>query len=561
MKNKFTLPGLILLLIGVTTAAPAVAAEAKPNISGASIGARIKVLGSDEFEGRAPATAGEDKSVAYLESELRKLGVQPGNPDGTYIQNVPMVGIISKVSATFNAGGQDLAFTPITEFTGNSRRILPHVAVDNSDVVFVGYGVVAPEYNWDDYKGLDCRGKTLVMLVNDPPVVDPATGQLDEKIFKGKTMTYYGRWTYKYDIAAEKGAAACIIVHETGPAGYPFAVLGSRWGLEEFDLVAADKNVGRAALEGWLTLDAARRLFSTAGADYAALKAAAARRDFKPVPLNARLSCTIDQTTRQVNSRNVVGKLDGSDPQRRNEYVVYSAHWDHLGVNPKVPGPDKIYNGASDNATGCAIVLELAQAFAALPPAERPKRSQLFLFVTAEEKGLLGSRYYAEHPLYPLTKTLADFNFDGGQLFGPSRDIEVLGYGNSTIDDDAAAILTRDHRVMIPDSEPEKGYYYRSDHFEFAKQGVPGFYTHAGKDIIGKPPGYGQQKRDDYVAHDYHQPSDNVQPWWDYNGTAADVRFFYELGRQIANADTWPQWKPGTEFKAKRDAMMQTAQR
>jgi len=394
------------------------------------------------------------------------------------------------------------------------------------------------------------------MLVNDPPVIDPATGQLDEKVFRGKAMTYYGRWTYKYEIAAEKGAAACLIVHETGPAGYPFAVLGSRWGLEEFDLVSPDRNVGRAALEGWLTLDAARNLFSAAGADYAALKAAAAKRDFKPVALKARLTCAIDQITREVNSRNVVAKLAGTDPKLRDEYMIYSAHWDHLGVNPKLPGPDKIYNGAADNATGTAMVLELAQAFASLPRAEQPKRSVLFLLVTGEEKGLLGSRYYAEHPLHPITKTVANLNIDGGQLFGPARDIEVIGYGNSTLEDIAAAILKREGRVLVPDTLPEKGYFYRSDHFEFAKQGVPAFYTHAGVDIIGQPPGYGSQHRDEYIAKDYHQPSDEVKPWWNYDGTAADVKLFFEIGRQVANRDQWPQWKPGTEFKAKRDAMM-----
>jgi Zn-dependent M28 family amino/carboxypeptidase len=533
----------------------ALAAETKPNISAESLRTRTAKLASDEFEGRAPATAGEEKTVAYLEGELRKLGLQPGNSDGTYIQNVPMVGITSKLDATFAVGGEQMKFTPITEFTASSRRIAPRVDVKASDLVFVGYGVVAPEYGWDDYKGLDCRGKTLVMLVNDPPITD-ASGKLDEKMFKGKAMTYYGRWTYKYEIASEKGAAACIIVHETGPAGYPFAVLGTRWGLEEFDLVSADKNASRVAVEGWLTLDAAKKLFAAAGQDYAAQKAAAARRDFKPVALKAKATFSVDNTTREVASRNVLAKLEGTDPKLRDEYIVYTAHWDHLGTNPKVPGPDKIYNGAHDNASGTAMIVEVAQAFASLPRAEQPKRSLLFLLVTGEEKGLLGARYYAQHPLYPHAQTLANLNIDGGQDIGPARDIEVIGYGNSTLDDIAAAILKKENRTLTPDTEAEKGFFYRSDHFEFAKEGVPAFYTHYGIDIIGQPAGYGEAKRAEFIAKDYHQVSDEIKDWWDFSGTAADVRLYFEIGRQVANGDKWPEWKPGTEFKAKRDAML-----
>jgi Zn-dependent M28 family amino/carboxypeptidase len=531
-------------------------AESTPKISAASLRARVTQLASDEFQGRAPGTPGEDKTIDYLVGEFKSLGLAPGNPDGTYVQAVPMIGITSKVDATFTAGGKALTFTPATEFVANSRRLTSRVAIQDSDVVFVGYGVVAPEYGWDDYKGVDVRGKTLLMLVNDPPVVDPATGKLDDKVFKGRAMTYYGRWTYKYEIASAKGAAACLIIHETGPAGYPFGVVGSRWGLEEFDLVAADRNEGRVALEGWLSRDAATRLLGAAGQDYARLKAAAAGRDFEPVTIAARADVAVQNATREITSRNVIAKLEGSDPRRRNEYVIYSAHWDHLGTDPRLPGPDRIYNGALDNATGTAMVVELAQAFVALPPAERPKRSALFLIVTGEEKGLLGARYYAEHPLYPLEKTVADLNIDGGQTLGPARDIEVVGSGNSTLDDVAAAVLKRNGRSLTPDTEPEKGFFYRSDHFEFAKQGVPAFYTHSGKDIVGKPEGYGKKRRDEYTANDYHKVSDEVKPWWDFEGTAADTRLYFEIGRQVANSDTWPAWKAGTEFKAKRDAML-----
>jgi len=515
------------------------------------------MLASDEFEGRAPASAGEEKTVAYLEREFRALGLKPGNPDGTYIQKVPMVGITSKTKSTFTAGGSEVSFTPITEYTASSRRLKPQIEVKDTDIVFVGYGMVAPEYGWDDYKGLDVRGKTVLMLVNDAPVVDPATGKLDPAIFKGNAMTYYGRWSYKYEIASAKGAAACLIIHETGPAGYPFAVLGGGWGTESFDLISPDKNEGRVAIEGWVTHTALERLLTAAGApNYPALKAAAVKRDFKPIPLAAQASFSVANTTREVASKNVIAKLDGADPLLRDDYIVYTAHWDHLGRNAKLTG-DQIFNGAADNAIGTAVLLEIAQGFASLPAAARPQRSLLFLAVTAEEKGLLGARYYATHPLYPLKKTLANINIDGAQTKGVSRDIEVIGYGNSTLDDLAAAILQKTDRILVPDTEPQKGYFYRSDHFEFAKEGVPAFYTHSGKDIIGPTAGYGKKRSDDYTSEDYHKVSDEIKPWWDFEGTATDTRLFFELGREVANTSKWPEWKPGTEFKAKRDAMLQ----
>jgi len=369
-------------------------------------------------------------------------------------------------------------------------------------------------------------------------------------------MTYYGRWSYKYEIASAKGAAACLIIHETGPAGYPFAVLGGGWGTESFDLISPDKNEGRVAIEGWVTHTALERLLTAAGATpYPALKAAAAKRDFKPIPLAAQASFSVTNTTREVASKNVIAKLDGADPLLRDDYIVYTAHWDHLGRNPKLTG-DQIFNGAADNAIGTAVLVEIAQGFASLPAAARPQRSLLFLAVTAEEKGLLGARYYATHPLYPLKKTLANINIDGAQTKGVSRDIEVIGYGNSTLDDLAAALLKKSNRVLVPDTQPEKGYFYRSDHFEFAKEGVPAFYTHAGKDIVGQPAGYGQQRADRYTAVDYHKVTDEIKDWWDFSGAALDARLFFDLGTDVANGPKWPEWKPGAEFKAKRDAML-----
>jgi Zn-dependent M28 family amino/carboxypeptidase len=516
----------------------------------------IRVLSSDEFEGRAPGTAGEDKSVAYLQQELSAMGLSPGNPDGTYIQKVPMVGILSTTSATFEVGGKTLTPAILNDYVAVSRHVAPQVEVKDSDVVFVGYGVVAPEYRWDDFKGVDVRGKTVVMLVGDPPVPDPKDpSKLDEAMFKGKAMTYYGRWTYKFEEASAKGAAACLIVHETGPAGYPFAVVQGSWGRENFSLESPGGNADRVSVEGWLSLGYARTLFAAAGFDYDALKAAAVRPDFHPVDFGAKASFTVRNKTRPLASRNVIAKLEGSDPALRGQYLVYTAHWDHLGRNPRLKG-DQIYNGALDNASGCAGVLEIARTFVQLPAAERPKRTVLFLVVTGEEQGLLGSEYYGQHPLYPLTKTLADINIDGMQTAGPSRDIEVIGYGNSTLDDLAASVLAEDGRVVVPDTQPEKGSFYRSDHFEFARVGVPAFYTSSGTDIIGKEPGYGRMRRDEYVSSDYHKVSDEIKPWWDLRGAAQDADALFRMGLRLSNGEAWPQWKPGCEFKDRRDRMM-----
>ena len=533
----------------------AAAADSAPAISAPRILARTKILASDEFEGRAPGSAGEDKTVAYLVSEFKRLGLSPGNPDGTYLQNVPLVGITSQPALSFVHDGVTIPMANINEFVGPSSRLVPHVAAKDSDVVFVGYGVVAPEYGWDDYKGVDVRGKTVVMLINDPPVVDPATGQLDPKVFGGKAMTYYGRWTYKYEIAAAKGAAACLIVHETGPAAYPFAVvIGSR-SRENFEISALDRNAGHVAMEGWLTLDAARKLFSSCGHDYDQLKASAVRRDFRPVTLGAKASFTIDNTLRNVASRNVVALLPGSDPKLKDEYVIYTAHWDHLGRDNRLTG-DQIFHGAADNAAGVAVLLELAEAYQALPAAQRPKRSILFLSVTAEEKGLLGSRYYAENPLYPLDHTLANINMDGANMYGPTTDMAAIGYGASTIDDLGTAVAKSQGRTMEPESHPEFGSYYRSDHFEFAKVGVPSYYAKSGKKFIGKPDDYGEKLIQDYIANRYHKVTDTVQPEWTFEGAAQDTAFLLEVGRRIADGATWPEWRPGNEFKAKRDAML-----
>jgi Zn-dependent M28 family amino/carboxypeptidase len=534
--------------------ASALAADPAPVISTARLLAHTKILASDEFEGRAPGSPGEEKTVAYLVNEFRQLGLAPGNPDGTYIQNAPLVGITSTPSLAFTIDGRTLTLENINDFVGPSSRLTPHVAAKDTEVVFVGYGIVAPEYGWDDYKGVDVRGKTVVMLINDPPITT-ADGQLDATMFKGKAMTYYGRWTYKYEIAAAKGAAACLIVHETAPAAYPFAVVVNSWTRENFEISTPSLNARNVAMQGWLTLDAARRLFTAAGKDYDRAKAAAVRQDFQPITLGAKASFTVDNVLRPVASRNVVALLPGADPQLRDEYIIYTAHWDHLGRDPRLPG-DQIFNGAADNAAGVAVLLELARAFTELPPDQRPKRSILFLSVTAEEKGLLGSRYYAQDPLYPLAKTLANINMDGANQFGPTSDMATIGYGASTIDDIGIAVAAAQGRTMQPEARPENGSYYRSDHFEFAKVGVPSYYPKSGRRFIGQPADFADKHVNDYIANRYHKVTDEVQPDWTFEGAAQDTVFLLQVGWRIANGDTWPEWKPGNEFKARRDAMM-----
>ncbi len=555
MKNNRLRASAPLACLALAALASALtAAEPKPAISAASLLARTKVLASDEFEGRGPGTPGEEKTVKYLESEFKKLGLKPGNPDGTYIQNAMLVGITSQPTLSFTAGGQSMPLTHVNDYVAFSSRVSPKVEGKDTDVVFVGYGVVAPEFGWDDYKGVDVRGKTVVMLINDPPVTG-VDGQLDPKVFGGKAMTYYGRWTYKYEIAAEKGAAACLIVHETIPAAYPFGVVVNSWTRENFEIKSPDKNAGHVAFAGWLTLDTAKKLFTAGGQDYEALKKTAVTRAFRPTALKAKASFTVENKLRDVASRNVLALLPGTDAKLKNEYVVYNAHWDHLGRDERLKG-DQIFNGAADNAAGTAVLLEIAQAMKALPPAQQPKRSVLFLAVTAEEKGLLGSRYYAQNPLYPLTQTLALINMDGANQFGRTSDMEIVGFGASTIDDIGLAVGKAQGRDVRPDSHPERGGYYRSDHFEFAKVGVPAYYPKAGKQFIGQPADYGEKKVNEYIEKDYHKVSDEVKPDWTFEGAAQDTAFLLEVGLRIANGDKWPEWKAGNEFKARRDAML-----
>jgi Zn-dependent M28 family amino/carboxypeptidase len=516
--------------------------------------AHIKILASDEFEGRAPGTKGEELSVKYISDQFKQIGLKPGNPDGSYVQEVPLAGIKSEPRMSFTIGDKTTELKYPDDFVASSARLQPAIKVNNSDLVFVGYGIVAPEYGWDDYKDANVRGKTILMLINDPAIPDPKdSSKLDGKMFKGKAMTYYGRWTYKYEIAAQKGAAAAVIIHETGPAAYPYSVVKTSWAKENYEIDAPNKNMDAVEVRSWITLDVAKKLLADCGQDFDGLKKSATTKEFRPVALNAKANMDIKQQLHSFKSRNVIGKLDGSDPKLQDEYVIYTAHWDHLGRHPELQG-DQIFNGAIDNASGVASVIQLAGAFTKLNPT--PKRPVLFMATTAEEAGLLGARFYAQHSLYPLEKTLADINIDTVNPWGKTRDIEDLSNNNSTLDDLLAAAAKRNGRVMTPNSQPEKGSFYRADHFEFSKLGVPALYTGGGKDFIGKPADFGQQKKDDYTAHRYHQVSDEVDPNWDLSGAVQDIDLLFEVGYQVANADKFPEWKSGTEFKARRDAMV-----
>jgi len=561
MTRQVRAAGYVGLLLALGWSAPRTGAQSPkpaagvPAFTADAVMAHVKVLASDEFEGRAPGTKGEDLTVAYISDQFRKAGLKPGHADGTYIQKVPMVGITADpaTSLVFTKGDRRETLAFKDDVVAWTKRVEERVSIDATDVVFVGYGVQAPEFQWDDYKGVDLAGKTVIMLVNDPPVPDPADpSRLDPKTFGGRAMTYYGRWTYKYEMGAEKKAAAVFIVHETEPAAYPFSVVQSKV-TEQFDLVTADRNRGRAAIEGWITLDQAKKLCALAGQDFDALKQRAATRAFAPVKLGVTASMTLNSRIRTLDSRNVAGILPGSDPALTNEYVIYTAHWDHYGIGPDING-DRIYNGALDNATGIGGMIEVARAFAALPVA--PKRSLLFLAVTAEEQGLLGSDYYARHPIYPLNKTLAVVNMDGLNIYGRTKDLTVVGLGASDLDDYAAEAAGAQGRVLRADPKPENGGYFRSDHFPFAKQGVPAINAGGGDDYIGRPAGWGQQVSDAYTAQHYHKPSDEIRPDWDLSGALDDMQIYCAIGARAASTQVWPQWKPGSEFKARRDKML-----
>jgi Zn-dependent M28 family amino/carboxypeptidase len=530
------------------------AAEAARTITADALLRDIRALSADRFLGRAPGTAGEDSAVAWISEQFRRIGLQPGGDGGSYVQRVPLVGTTSRVEARVTAGGTASAWRQGEDVVAWSMRADSLVTVDASELVFVGYGVVAPEYGWDDYKGVDVRGKTIVMLVGDPPVRDARDGtRLDPRLFRGEAMTWYGRWPYKYEIAAAKGAAAALIVHQTGPAGYDWSVVRQM----DRERLEVEGGPAHIPVEGWVQLDVARRLAAAGGHDFDALERAARARDFRPVSLGATASFAVRNAVRRFASRNVIARLDGSDPAARDEYVLYSAHWDAFGVGRPIDG-DSIYNGALDDASGVAWMLASARAFGALPRA--PRRTLLFAAFTAEESGLLGARWYAQHPPYPLERTLADVNMDIMNPWGRTRAIVSIGYGQSTLEDLLAREAAADGRVVRPDPEPEKGYFYRGDSFELVRNGVPALaFLFPGAEYVGKPSDYGQRMRSAYVTNDYHKPSDEPKATWDLQGAVDDTRLLFRVGLDVANGRAWPSWKPGTEFRARREEMLRAA--
>ncbi len=515
-----------------------------------------KTLSSDEYEGRAPATKGEDLSIHFIENEFKALGLKPGNPDGAYFQKVPMVGLtIENTDAplVFTGHGQKESLKYGNDYMAFTERETPTVSMD-APIIFAGYGVVAPEYHWNDFKNVDVKGKIILVLINDPPIPDPKNpSKLDPKMFGGKAMTYYGRWTYKYEEAARQGAIGCIIVHETVPASYPWEVVKGSWSGEQFTLVQKDKGMSKVAIEAWITHDRAVQLFKMAGKDFDEMKKAALQRDFQPVDLGVTASLSLQMKDRVINSHNVVAKLEGSDPVGKNEYVIYTAHWDHLGMR-ETPQGKEIFHGAVDNASGVAGLIEIARAFTRLP--KPPRRSVLFLSVTGEEKGLLGSEYYARHPLYPLNKTAADINMDGVNVLGKTKDVIVIGYGQSNLDAIVKKYAAEQGRVVKPDATPEHGSYYRSDHFSFAKVGVPALDPKSGVDFVGRPAGWGLEQEKKYNATQYHKPTDTFNPNWNLSGAVQDLQLYFQIGDDVANSSTWPMWSATSEFRAKRIAMM-----
>ncbi len=546
--NRFarrTLPALLLFALQ-GHAAPLNLAALKPaeaSITGSNLLRHIKVLSSDEYTGRAPGTEGETKSVDYVIGQCRAIGLEPGAPDGSWKQMVPLWGMLAHGVLHLTSGGKTVPLTSGRDYVAWSSIPDEKITVPQTAMVFAGYGVVAPEYHWNDYADIDVHGKTVVLLSGDPPVADPANpSQLDERMFLGRALTYYGRSSSKFETAYKHGAAAVVMIYSTRTLG---ANLFENFSREVMILRGPDERK-RVKAQALISMDRASKLFAAGGKNFDALRAAAAKPGFHAVPLEGEASFDITSKVRKVDSANVVAKIPGSDPKLSHQYVVYSAHWDHHGQVGS-----KIYHGASDNAAGTAGVLELARAFHSLNPA--PRRTMLFLWPTAEEKGLLGAKYYVEHPLYPLSETVADINLDyfSNWGWGRTHDFSIVGIGNSTLDDLTADAVRRQGRTLTGDTAPEQGFYFRSDHYEFARKGVPSLETSPGIDYVGKPAGYGAAKRTEYIKHDYHQPSDVIKPDWDLRGAVEDLQILFEVGYQVANMNGRPTWKPNAVWRPK----------
>ncbi|UTA46469.1 M28 family metallopeptidase [Simiduia sp. 21SJ11W-1] len=509
----------------------------------------VAVLASDEFEGRAPATLGEEKTVSYLADEFAKLGLVPGNND-SWFQEVPVVSatLTNKPSLEITGLESPLRFTQGEDLMVWSKRETPTVSLESSQLVFAGYGIVAPEYEWNDYQGLDVKGKTVVVLVNDPGYATQ-----NAELFNGNAMTYYGRWTYKYEEAARQGAAGVLIVHETGAAGYPWEVVTGSWSGDQISLATENKGAARVAVEGWISSDAASALFEAAGQDFEALKAAAGRADFAPVALDAQASTSLELTHKYSQSRNVLAMIPGH--KRSDEVVVYMAHWDHLGKKPGADGQDVIFNGAVDNATGTSALLALARSFMAVEASL--ERSILFVAVTAEESGLLGSAYYSQNPVFKPYKTVGGINMDAMNVNGPMDDVVVIGYGASQMQDLLAEAAAKQNRKLVREPTPEKGYFYRSDHFNLSKVGVPVIYAEGGQEHREHGREYGVEQSADYGKHRYHKPADEYDANWDLRGAAEDTQLYFDVGLALATSDIYPRWAPMNEFQGVRQASVE----
>jgi len=519
---------------GVATAAEAIHEEA--------LRAHIAILASDEFEGRAPASPGDEKARQYLQNAMASMGLEPGAEDGAWQQRFEIMSITSETPKewSFEGPSGSLSLGYWDDFIAGSGVHSEKSRIDGAEVVFVGYGIEAPEYDWDDFKGADLAGKVLLMMNNDP--------DWNPDLFEGDRRLYYGRWTYKYEVAARHGAVGAIIIHTTPSAGYPWQVVQASWTGAQFELPAGDEP--RLQISAWITEDAAGALTALSGQDLEALRESARNHDFQPVPLGITTSLTLNNTLESVETGNVAGLLEGTDPVLKNEVVVYSAHHDHFGIGEPNDEGDSIYNGALDNAAGCAKVLSIADAFTRLP--EPPRRSVLFLFVAGEEQGLLGSEYYAKHPTFAPGRIAANVNIDGANIFGRTSDVAYIGFGKSSLDDVVVAAAARQGRTVVGDQFPDRGHFYRSDQFNFSKIGVPAIYADSGTTYIGRPEGWGKQQAEEWESVHYHQPSDELTDEWNFEGIIEDTVLAFEAGLSIAQTDELPSWVPGDEFEAAR---------
>lgn len=511
-----------------------------------SLKLHVAELSNDSLQGRKPFTLGETKTIAYLQKEFKAAGLEPGNGD-SFIQEVPMVNIQTTAAADMQVSSSkgNFKLKGFDDYVIWTDKITDKVSFENDEVVFAGYGVVAPEYSWNDYAGLDVKGKIVIVMVNDPGF---AAG--DSSLFKGKTMTYYGRWTYKFEEAARQGAKGCLIVHTTEGASYPFTVIQNNWNASKLRLDDRGKGNVYTDINGWLSLPAAKRLIAAAGKDSTNFFAQADKKAFKPLALDLKLSTSVAVKTIFNKSRNVIGKITGT--KRPDEVIIYSSHWDHLGIGKADETADSIYNGAFDNASGTAGLIELARAFKSMKV--QPERTIIILAVTAEEQGLWGSAYYAQNPVYPTSKTVANINIDGLNPFEKTKDIIIVGEGQSELEEYLKEAAEKVGRVIAFENHPEAGYYYRSDHFNFAKVGVPALYTSNGIDVIGKEPGYGEKQDAEYTEKHYHRPSDEFDAaTWSFEGGIDDLKLFFQVGKRLAFEEKMPQWKDGSEFKGIRE--------